>query len=195
MPTGKKSAMQELDVGNAACLGILLGIAQHASREVHNVDQGTAAARASKSAPGWSGSWRCQAGACSIFTYTSKIKYSNHDIFYLMEWLPIRILGGFIAFLGLLSAFSNGFLSEMPPSALILACVGAFIYLMATKKQRESDIKEFYTRKGYSKEQAEERAKLTTKILRERNVWPNFGVDDLAQAAREVKSYLMKEIS
>jgi hypothetical protein len=43
MPIGKKSAMQELSVSHAALLGLLFCMAQHSSREVHNVDQGTAA--------------------------------------------------------------------------------------------------------------------------------------------------------
>jgi hypothetical protein len=113
-----------------------------------------------------------------------------------MEWILIRILGGVIASLGCISIFlsEDGFMKGTPSfGALILTCIGAFIYLSGTKKQSESDINEFYTQKGYSIEEAGERTKLTVKILKERNVWPKYGLDELISAERQVNSYLKKE--
>ena len=88
----------------------------------------------------------------------------------------------------------GGFLRE-PPSmgTLVLIFSGYIIYRIADGKARESDINESYTLKGYSVEEAKERTKHTITILKERNNWPNYGLDDLISASKQVNSYFMRE--
>lgn len=76
---------------------------------------------------------------------------------------------------------------------LVLIFSGYIIYRVADGKAHESDINEFYTRKGYSIEEAKERTKHTITILKERNNWPNYGLDDLISASKQVNSYFMRD--